>query len=81
MRKVYKFVTRVGPFYLATQADRWHVLFEDDSLGSYLSTAHAIDDLCGGHTFSPGGNIDTSELGIPDELSEWERCSEQGREE
>jgi len=72
MRKLYSWKTRVGAFYIAEHERRCHVLFKNDSLGSYISPAQALDDLVGGHTFSAGHGIDTSELEIPDELSEWE---------
>jgi hypothetical protein len=72
MRKRFRFKTRVGYFYLAEQEGRVHVVFDEVSLGSYANAALALDDLVGGHTFSPGAGIDTAELGIADELSEWE---------
>jgi hypothetical protein len=72
VRRLYAWKTRVGPFYIAEHEGRYHVLFRDDSLGSYINPAQALDDLVGGHTFSAGPGIDTSDLEIPDELSEWE---------
>jgi len=35
--------------------------------------SQASDDLAGGLTFSAGGGIDTSRLGIPADLTEWNR--------
>jgi hypothetical protein len=72
MQKLYACQTRVGPFYIAQIGDRFHPVFDDELLGSYHSAASAADDLAGGHTFSVGSGIDTSELGIPDDIREWE---------
>lgn len=74
MTNRYKFPTRVGTFYLAEHEGRFHPIFDDESLGSYATAEQALEDLVGGHTFTPGdGSFDTAELGIPDSLAEWER--------
>ncbi len=74
MRLVYSFETRVGIFYIGRSKDgRWHPIFEDESLGSYHSAAAALDDLVGGHTFSLPRGIDSSKVGLPNELAEWDR--------
>ena len=52
---------------------RYHVLFENDSLGSYATPAQAADDLSGGHTDSVQSGIDTSTLGISDDIADWDR--------
>jgi hypothetical protein len=70
MRKILKYSTQIGPFYIAQSDDgRYHPVFEDESLGSYGSIALAIDDLTGGHTFC---SRDTSKLGIPDNVADWQ---------
>lgn len=58
-------------FAIVPQGDRFEAMFEDESLGSYHSAVAALDDLVGGHTFSPSNGLDTSEIGLPDELAEW----------
>lgn len=63
--------SRVGTFIIAPDEDRFVILYEDESLGSYHSPEAALDDLVGGHTFSPSNGVDTSEVGLPDELSAW----------
>ena len=73
MRKLYVYKTRVGPFYIAEHNGRFHPIFSEESLGSYATPQQAAEDLAGGHTFTPSSGHDTSELGIPDDLSEWER--------
>jgi hypothetical protein len=49
------------------------VTLEDEDLGNYINAQQAADDLAGGHTFTPSSGIDTSQLGIPGDLSEWQR--------
>lgn len=66
----YRVRTRAGAFELRLRGEFWDILFREESLGSYHSPEAAIDDLVGGHTFSCG--VDTSTLGISDELSDWE---------
>lgn len=73
MRKLFRFETQRGPFFIAGERDRFHVVFEDESLGSYATPQQAAEDVAGGHTFSPPGGFDTATLGIPYDVSEWER--------
>ena len=68
---MYSFQTTKGTFYIVERDDRWHVLFEDESLGSYHSARAAASDISGGHTFSAGRGIDPASLGIPEDLNEW----------
>lgn len=71
----YSYKTHGGVFYIRQQiSGAWEIVLGDDCLGrGYASAQNAIDDLCGGHTFSCDAG-DTSELGIPDEISEWRKC-------
>lgn len=64
--------TRFGTFAIVPHGGRWLATFEGESLGSYHRAQAALDDLVGGHTFTPSGGVDTSEAGLPDDLSEWE---------
>lgn len=79
MKRLYKYSTRAGKFYIALSRDgRFHPVYNDESLGSYESILQATDDLVCSATFSvlhpnSGAIIDTSELGIPDNPAEWER--------
>lgn len=86
MRNYYKYQTKVGTFYLAKSAPdglrspQWHIIYNDKSLGGYNSIVAALDDLVGGSTVSvlypkTGKMIETDELGIPDDLGEWERIA------
>jgi hypothetical protein len=64
--------TRHGTFYIKPTRDRFVVLYEDENLGSYHSPEAALDDLVGGHTFLPSNGLDTSTVGLPSELPEWD---------
>lgn len=79
MKRLYSFETRVGTFYIAycSENRRYHALYEDEPLGSYTHPELAAGDLAGGHTCSISAGVDTSELGIPDDLCEWNsfRCA------
>ena len=72
MKLLYKFETRIGTFYIGQQDGRYHPVFDNESLGSYSKDWQAAEDLAGGHTFSISSCIDTSTLGIPADLEEWE---------
>lgn len=71
--KRYAFNTRIGTFYIGEYDGRFHPIFDDESLGSYATAQQAAEDLAGGHTFSVRGGVDTASLGIPEDVSEWER--------
>lgn len=71
MRGHWEFTTRKGTFSIRQSQDgRWHPWFRDEDLGSYWSPEQALDDVSGGHTFTPSCG-DTSRLGLPEDLSEW----------
>ena len=69
---LYSHKTRIGIFHIARSDDgRFHPVFKDESLGSYATPEMAAEDLAGGSTFSIAEVPDTSTLGIPNELPEW----------
>ena len=72
MKLLYEFKTRIGKFYIGEIDGRYHPIYDDESLGSYAHAWQAAEDLSGGHTFSISSGIDTSTLGIPEELEEWD---------
>ncbi len=67
---MYYHRTSVANFLIVERSGRWHAIYNDESLGNYVSPCQAAEDLAGGHTFSPGPGIDTSKLGIPRNLEE-----------
>lgn len=80
MRAILKFNTRVGTFFIAQSSNgRYHPFFNNESLGSYSSIVHAVDDLINGATFSvlhpsTAEVLDTSTLGLPEDPRDWERA-------
>lgn len=68
---MYFFKTKAGVFSIVNKNDRWHIIYQDEDLGSYKTPQMAADDLSGGHTFSPSNGIDPGVLGIPEDISEW----------
>jgi hypothetical protein len=68
---MYSYQTKIGVFYIIHRNGRWLAMYEDENLGGYISPQQAADDLSGGHTLSLSNGIDTSTLGIPEDISEW----------
>ena len=69
---VYTFQTARGPFQIVQQGDRWHVMYEGESLGGYHSARAAASSVSGGHTSFPSNGIDPGALSIPEDLGDWE---------
>jgi hypothetical protein len=69
------FDTRWGRFAIVPRSGRWTAMFENAALGSYHSAAAALDDLIGGHTNSLPAGLDSSRMGLPPDLAEWEKIS------
>jgi len=69
---MFRYSTGAGPFYIVEKNARFHVIYDDEDLGSYATPQQAVDDLAGGHTYWPSSGLDPSELGIPEDLSFWE---------
>ena len=67
------FRSRVGTWRIRAHGGRFVAMWEDESLGSYHTPEAALDDLVGGHTWSPSSGADSSKAGLPDALSEWAR--------
>ena len=75
MRLLYYWETVIGTFYIAESRGRFHPVYDEESLGSYARPDQAAQDLAGGHTFSIFNGLDTTMLGIPDDLRQWHRCA------
>jgi len=73
MKKLFVWETRIGPFYIAQIGDRFHPVYQNESLGSYATPQQAAEDLARGHTFSIAGLVDMADLRIPADLNEWPR--------
>lgn len=50
----------------------WRAELDGEDIGGYTSPEQALDDFTGGHTFASSNCTDTSTLGLPDELADWE---------
>ena len=70
--RMYFIRTRVGVFSIVQRDNRWRLIFDGDTLGSYFTAEQAVGDLASGH-FSPRSDIDPATLGIPADLSKWEQ--------
>jgi hypothetical protein len=70
----FTYRTRWGTFQIVQQQDgRWAAMFEDENLGSYHNAIAAHDDLIGDHCFSNSAGLDTSQIGLPEVLADWEQ--------
>jgi hypothetical protein len=67
----WTYETRWGTFAIVPINDRFVAKFDDEDLGSYHSAEAALDELVGGNTSSLPGDLDSSKMGLPDELSGW----------
>lgn len=72
MNTYWRYPTRLGEARILQNRGRWHAIIAGENLGNYFTPEQALDDLAGGHTFSHSSGVDTSTLGLPDELSAWE---------
>src|SRR4051812_37402947 len=73
MKKLYRFNTNQGPFYIAEFKKRFYLLYKDEeSLGSYATPEEAAEgvDVV---SFLALKGLDVSSLKIPKDLNEWER--------
>lgn len=72
MQKILKHETQKDPVYIAKSSDgRFHVIYMNEALGSYQSAEMAIDDACGGHTFSPSNGTDLGSLNLSEDINDW----------
>ena len=70
----YRFQTAGGSICEITKTGGgFEVRFGGELLGSYASAEQAARDLARGATFTPSSGVDIAALGIPDDLSKWER--------
>lgn len=77
MNKGYEYRTAIGTFYIVQYQECYHVFYAGFSIGSCNRPEELAAVLGYGYKFSllgPGmGEIDTSNLGIPVNLSDWGR--------
>ena len=64
--------TAKGPVFIGRSADgRYHPVWQDEELSSYQSIAAAVDDVAGGHTFTPSAGTDLGSLDISGDPGDW----------
>ncbi len=69
---IWSYPSKYGVVSIARLRDGlFHIIFDDESLGSYRHPASALDDAVMGCTYTPSNGIDLDEFGLPDDLSEW----------
>jgi hypothetical protein len=81
MNFIIKYVanSKAGKFAIAQSEDgRFHPIYNEESLGRYDSAEQALDDLIANATCSvlhkgTGKMLDTSAIGLPEDLSDWEQ--------
>ncbi len=78
MRILLSYPTDVGIFDIGQSDDRkYHPVFNDTSLGAFISIQEAVDNLITNKTktvINPDTNeaVDTSTLGIPQDYTQWD---------
>lgn len=65
--------TSRGTVFIVHRNGLWDVMYDGESLGSYVTPAAAVDDVAGGYTYSPSNGVDFADLDIPDGIGDWER--------
>lgn len=64
--------TRRGPVFICQTPDgRYHPVWQGESLGSYARAAQAIEDVAGGHVFTPSDGTDMGALEISADPGDW----------
>ena len=76
MKTKWFYRSRSGIFVIRKQGDRFHLFFNDDCIGSYQHPWQASEDVAMGALPSlidgnGNGICDTSGLGVPADLGEW----------
>lgn len=80
MTKLLRFESTAGVFYVARGDDRrYHILFNDEIVGSYPDIADAVESFVHESDFyilhpELGYPLDTHDLSIPDDISGWQPC-------
>lgn len=70
----FAYKTKIGTFIIEyrTSNNRWHGVFNGESLCHFINPAQVADELAGGHSDNPlGYDGDLANLGISDDISDW----------
>jgi hypothetical protein len=64
--------TAKGPMFIGRSPDgRYHPIWRDESLGSYRNIVAAVENVAGGHAFTPSDGTDTGALGLSSDPADW----------
>ena len=78
MEKCYEYQTKIGSFYIVKNLSGYHAVYAGMSIWNCNSANEVASILSDGFKFNflgaELGEIDTSNLGIPQNLSNWTRC-------
>jgi hypothetical protein len=78
MRKCYEYQTSKGRFYIVRHENRYHAVYSGVSICNCNCAAEVAAVLSYGYKFkllgTESSEIDTSDLGIPVDLSDWISC-------
>ena len=78
MNKCYEYQTLIGHFYIVKHEDRYHAVYAGTSILSCTRPEEIAAVLGYGYKFNLLGaeicEIDTSNLGIPTDISNWTHC-------
>jgi hypothetical protein len=69
---LYGYTTRIGTFYIGTMNGRFYPVYDGHPLGCYRSIDDAVSDLSRERIFS-ARDTHPGELGIPGDLTKWQR--------
>jgi hypothetical protein len=76
-RLLIGYKTSKGTAFIAQSEDgRYHPMWREESLGSYHSLVAAVEDVAGGHVFTPSDGTDMGSLGLSADPSEWDPARE-----
>lgn len=77
MKTIYSFRTSRGLAEIKFNStnNRFHAVFAGEELEHFDSAMQVSDAFATGHAGNPSSGIDTSTLGIPDGLPDWQRAS------
>lgn len=80
MNKCFEYHTSIGPFHIVRQQDCYHAVYAGTSIASCERADELAAILGYGYRFklretdAEGEEIDTSNLGIPPNISDWICC-------
>ncbi len=63
--------TSKGPVTIVHRTGKWHLVFEDADLGSYVSAHKAAQEIGGGYILTSPTGTDLTSLVIPPDLDRW----------